>query len=233
MGSLLGSMSIALSSLHNSEEALDVTSNNISNMNTPGYSRQRVNFSESPSIQAGTLQFGTGAQIDNIQSVRDQVLEFRINSESQQSAALNAYLGPMLQVQASFNENAGTGLQGAISGFFNSFSQLSTNPSNVPLRQGVLTAAQNMASAFNTASTNLNTLRTSVNSQIPTVVQQVNTLAQQVAQLNTRISQSQSLGQNSGAMEDQRNQLISQMSKLTNITEIQGDHGAIGISTAQ
>ncbi|HZU32962.1 MAG TPA: flagellar hook-associated protein FlgK [Candidatus Angelobacter sp.] len=232
MAGLMGSMSIALSSLKNNQEALDVTSNNIANQNTPGYSRQRVNFSESSSLDYGTLQFGTGSQIDNIQSIRDQVLEFRINSESQQEAALDAYLGPMQQVQASFNEAAGTGLQTSISGFFNSLTQLSTDPNSVPLRQGVITAAQNMTAAFNSAANNLSQLQTSTNAQIPTVAQQINTLASSIAQLNTRISQSQSSGNNSGTLEDERNQLISKMSQLVNISMVQGDHGVINISTA-
>src|SRR5580692_2181123 len=125
MGSLASSMSIALSALANNQEALDVTTNNIANQNTPGYSRQRVNFSESATVQLGSMQFGTGSKIDNIQSIRDQVLDFRLNSETQTQSALDSYLGPLQQVQASFNEAAGTGLQSSISGFFNSFSQLS------------------------------------------------------------------------------------------------------------
>jgi flagellar hook-associated protein 1 len=232
MGSLTGIMSIGLGALRNSQEAIDVTSNNIANLNTVGYSRQRVNLSESPATQFGALQFGTGAQVDNIQSIRDQVLDFRISSESQQQSALNAYLGPMQQVQATFNETAGTGLQGAISGLFNSLSQLSTDPASVPLRQSVLTAGQNMTAAFNSAATNLNTLRTSTNAQIPSAVQQVNALAQSVAQLNLSISQSQASGQNSGVLQDQRNQLIQKISQIVNINMIQGDNGSIGISTA-
>src|SRR5258708_6013525 len=92
MGNLTGIMSIALGALRNSQEAIDVTSNNIANLNTVGYSRQRVNFSESTAVQFGALQFGTGAQIDNIQSIRDQVLDFRISGELQQQSALDAYL---------------------------------------------------------------------------------------------------------------------------------------------
>jgi flagellar hook-associated protein 1 FlgK len=123
-------------------------------------------------------------------------------------------------------------LQSAISGFFTSFSQLSTNPGNIPLRQSVLTAAQNMTAAFNNASINLNTQKIAADTQIPSTVQQINTLAQSVAELNMRISQSQTTGQNSGGLEDQRNQLIQQMSQLINISMIQGDNGTVSISTA-
>src|ERR1700760_2892400 len=232
MGSLSGSMSIALSALLNNQEALDVTSNNIANQNTQGYTRQRVNFSESATVQLGSFQFGTGAQIDNIQSVRNQVLDFRINTETQTQSALDAFLQPLQQIQSSFNEASGTGLQSSISGFFNSLSQLSTDPNSIPLRQSTLTAGQNLTSAFNTTANNLNTLRASTDQQIPTIVQQVNTLAQSVAQLNIRISQSQAQGQNTGALEDQRQQIIQQMSQLINISMIQGSDGSIGISTA-
>lgn len=232
MGTLSGSMSIALSALQNNQEALDVTSNNIANQNTPGYTRQRVNFSESETIGSGTLQFGTGSRIDNIESVRDQILDTRISSETQTQSALDTYVASSNQVQANFNEAAGTGLQSAISGFFNSFSQLSADPNSVPLRQSVLTASQNLSNAFNTASSNLSNLQAATDQQIPTLAQQVNTLAQSVAQLNTKISQTQAVGQNSGALEDQRNQVIQKLSQLINVSLIPGDGGSLGISTA-
>jgi flagellar hook-associated protein 1 len=232
MGSLSASMSIALRALSNNQEALDVTSNNIANQNTPGYSRQRINFSESATVQFGSLQVGTGSQIDNIQSVRDQVLDFRINSETQTQSALDAYLGPAQQIQNNFNEASGTGLQSAISGFFNSFSQLSTDPTSIPLRQSVLTASQNLASSFNSAASNLNALQQSTDQQIPTIAQQVNALAQSVSQLNTQISQSQASGQNSGTLEDQRNTLIQKISQLVDVSQIPASDGSIGISTA-
>lgn len=232
MGSLTSSMSIALSALQNNQEALNVTSNNIANQNTQGYTRQRVNFSESTPVQLGTFQFGTGSKIDNIESVRDQVLDFRISGETQTQSALDAFLQPMQQVQSNFNEAAGTGLQSSISGFFASLSQLATDPNNIPLRQSVLTAAQNMAGAFNTTANNLNNLRASTDEQIPTITQQVNTLAQSVAQLNIQIGQGQAAGQNTGALEDQRNQVIQHMSQLINIQMIQSNDGTIGVSTA-
>jgi flagellar hook-associated protein 1 FlgK len=226
-------MSIALGALQNNQEALEVTSNNISNQNTQGYSRQVVNFSEGATVQFGSLQFGTGAQVDNIQSIRDQVLDFRIANETSTQSGLDTYVTSMNQVQANFNEAAGTGLQSAISGFFNSLSNLSTDPSNVSLRQSVLTAGQNLTSSFNTAANTLSNTQAAANQQVAPEVQQVNTLAQNVAALNTKISQAQASGQNTGSMEDQRNQLILQMSQITNISLIQGDHGTINIATAQ
>jgi flagellar hook-associated protein 1 len=232
MADLMGSMSIALGALKNSQEALDVTSNNIANLNTPGYSRQRVNVSEGPPIQYGRLQFGSGANIDNIQSIRDQVLEFRINSESGQQSSLDSYLQPMQQIQAGFNEAAGNGLQSAMSGFFNSLTQLSTNPANIPMRQNVITAAQGLSQTFNNAATNLATLRSSQDQQIPTVVQQINTLTQGIAQLNLRIGQFQSSGQNPGIIEDQRNALINKLSALINVTMVDSGNGVVSISTA-
>jgi len=95
----------------------------------------------------------------------------------------------MQQLQAGFNEATGTGLQSSISSFFNSLTQLSTNPANVPMRQNVLTAAQGLTQAFNNASSNLTTMRATQDQQVPTVVQQINTLASSIAQLNSRISQ--------------------------------------------
>ena len=138
----------------------------------------------------------------------------------------------MQQLQAGFNEATGTGLQSSISSFFNSLTQLSTNPANVPMRQNVLTAAQGLTQAFNNASSNLTTMRATQDQQVPTVVQQINTLASSIAQLNSRISQFSAGGGNSGVLEDQRNQLIHQMASLINVTMVDGGHGTISVSTA-
>lgn len=232
MANLMGTMSIALGALKNNQEALDVTSNNIANQNTPGYSRQRVNLSESTYLQVGQLQFGTGAQVDNIQSIRDQVLDFRLNSEMSTQSGLDSYLQPMQQIQSYFNEASGTGLQSSISGFYNSLTQLSTNPSSVPLRQSVISSAQTLAQTFNNSANNLNNIKAAMDAQVPSLTQQANTLTQSIAALNLKISQASGSGQQSGVLEDQRNQLIQKLSQIIEVQTIDGGHGSVSLSTS-
>jgi len=142
MGSLSGSLSIGMSGLQAAQDELNVCTNNISNINTAGYTRQVVNLNEQTPLQEGQMSFGTGVSVGQITSVRDNVLELQIANETQQQAQSQGYLNPMQQVQNLFNDSSGTGLQSALSNFFNSFTQLSTDPSNSALRQSVLGAAQ-------------------------------------------------------------------------------------------
>jgi flagellar hook-associated protein 1 len=151
MGTLSGSLSIALQALEADQGAIAVTTNNVANANTPGYARQVAEFSENTPIVVGNLVLGTGVTLDQPQTVRDNILQLRIAQESQQTGQLNSFLDGMTQVESLFNETSGTGLQTPLSAFFSSLQQLSTDPSDSSLRAGVISAAQNLATAFNQA----------------------------------------------------------------------------------
>src|SRR5579875_442517 len=177
MGTLTGSLNIALSALMADQAAVEVTSNNIANANTPGYSRQRPVFVEQPSVTFGNLQFGLGTELQSIQRVTDPILELQIDHETQNQSQLNAFIGAMNQVNALFNETQGAGLQSAITQFFNSFQELSTNPTSTVMRQAVLNAGQNLSIAFNQASNTLTQIKSSLDQSVNQVVGQINDLS--------------------------------------------------------
>jgi flagellar hook-associated protein 1 len=231
MGSLTGSLNISLQSLLAEQTAIETTSNNIANVNTPGYSRQVANFADTPPVQIGGITLGTGVQISDVTSLRDSILDLRVNQETQQQGQLTAFLSSGQQIQSLFNEPAGSGLQAPLTAFFSSLSQLSANPSDLNVRQGVLSAAQNLASAFNQASTNLSTLQRSVDLSVTQSVSQINTLTSQIAAVNTQVAAATSAGQNPGAFVDQRQQLLNQLSNLVDISEIDAGNGSLTITT--
>lgn len=198
MGTLNTALSIAIGSLDADQGAIAVTTNNLANANTPGYDRQIVNFSENAPIEVGNLVFGAGVTLQQAQSVRSNVLQLQLNQEMQTSGQLDSFVNGMSQVQTLFNETAGTGLQTPLSAFFSSFQQLSTNPANSSLRVGVISAAQNLATAFNQASSALTTQQSDLNQSVQQSVSQVNTYSSQIAQLNNQIT---SLTQNRGRPE--------------------------------
>jgi len=214
------------------EAALSTTSNNIANANTPGYSRETANFAEAPPVQWGGQLYGTGVELTGITSQQSGVLQQLLNQDTQQQSQYNSFLTTMQQVQTLFNETSGSGLQSSITAFFNSLQQLSTDPSNTMYRQAVLTSAQNMAQNFNSASASLATLQQNADTSVTQSVNQINSLLPQIAQLNSQVSEAQSTGQNAGAFLDQRNQLITQLSGLINVSEIDAGNGNITLTTA-
>ena len=232
MGGLSGSLNIVLGSLLTDQGAIETTSNNIANVNTPGYSRQRPDLEETPPIQIGGLNFGTGVELKQVVSLRDSILDLRVNQETQQQGRFEGFLGSAQQIQSFFNETTGTGLQANLTAFFNSLSQLSTSPSDLNVRQSVLTVAQNLSTSFNQAATNLSRLQTSVNLNVTQSVSQINTLTAQIATANAQVSAAQSANRNPGPFVDQRQQLLNQLSNLVDISEINAGNGNLTITTS-
>jgi len=232
MGSLSASLNIALQSMLAEQGAIETTSNNIANANTPGYSRQRPDLEEMPPVKLGGITLGAGVQMTQVSSLRDKVLELRIDQETQQQGQLNSFISGGQQVQVLFNETSGTGLQAPLSNFFNSLSELSTNPSDLTTRQNVITAAQNLANAFNQTSTNLATLQRNTDLAAQQSVTQINSLITQIAQVNQQVVAATTTGGNAGPFEDQRQQLIGKLSNYIDVAEVDAGNNSLTLTTA-
>jgi len=224
MPGLNTSMSIAVQALAAEQGALSVTSNNIANVNTPGYSRQVAVFNEAPTFQESGASFGDGVTLEQFQSVRDQLLQLRIYEETQQQGNSQTQLNSLNQVEGIFSDPS-QGVGGALSAFFNSLSQLSTNPTDANARQQVLTAANNLANSFHQAVSSLGTIKSGLDQSVPQTVDQINRLTSQIATLNGQVAQAQGLGKDPGSTQDQRDELIRQLSGLVNISVTQTEHG--------
>jgi flagellar hook-associated protein 1 len=231
VGSLTSSLNIALQSMLAEQGAIETTSNNIANVNTPGYSRQRPDLVETSPVQYGNITLGTGVQLSKVESLRSAILDLRVNQETQQQGQLGSFISSGQQIQTLFNETAGTGLQAPLTAFFNSLSQLSSNPSDSNVRQGVITAAQNLSRAFNQTSNNLTTLQRNVDLSVTQSVSQINTLTAQIAKVNVQVSSATAAGQNPGPFIDQRQQLVNQLSSLVDVSQIDAGNGSLTLTT--
>ncbi len=218
---LNATLSSAVRSLLVSSAAIQTTNNNISNANTPGYSRQTVALTESLPDGSG---LGTGVDLVGYQSVRSELLQGQIQSQTQTQSGANAQLSTLQQVQNVFSSSTNN-LSSQLSALFSSLSSLSTSPSDSSLRQSVLTAGQNLANSFNSASNSLTSLQTSLNSQVTQDVSQINQLTQQIAALNPQIQAAQAKGQGLGALQDQQDQLVLSLSKLTDVSTTKTENG--------
>jgi flagellar hook-associated protein 1 FlgK len=231
MGGLTSSLNIAVNSLMADQGALNVTSNNIANANTPNYTVESPVLVEQAPAVYGNILLGQGVELQNIQTVRDQVLQSRINQETQTQGQVNSYLGGMNQVQALFNEAQGVGLQNVMSQFFNSLQTLSTNPTDASLRQGVLSAGQALAGAFNQAANGLSQVRSGLDQSVAQNVTQINQLTSQIAQLNSQINALQGTPSPPNTLLDQRNQLVTQLSQYIGVNAINTTSGTFELTT--
>jgi flagellar hook-associated protein 1 FlgK len=232
MSDLFGSLSIAVRSLLAQEGAINTTANNISNVNTPGYSRQIPILTENPPLDTGQISIGNGVNFEGIQSVRDNILELRIDQENQQQNRLQTYVNSMNQVQSLFNDTEGGGLGTVINQFFNSFQQLSANPTDVPTRQGVISAGQNLASAFQQTGQELSGIQQGVDQEVGQTVNEINSDTTQLAGLNQQISSLQGNAEQAGMLEDQQYSVLSSLSKLVDVAVTDAGDGSLTITTS-
>jgi flagellar hook-associated protein 1 len=223
MGSLNASLASALSGLTADQGALEATTNNVANVDTPGYSRQTPILVSGDPVVVAPLTFGTGVKLTGIQSIRDAVLESRVQQETQNQGQFDAQVSALQQTQVNFTGDTGD-IGSAISNFFNSVNQLATNPANLSVRQGVLTSAGNLATAFNSTANQLTQQRANLDLSMVQTVDQINQFTQQIAQLNGEISNLQNVGENAGTFIDQRTQLIDQLSSIVDVSVIPSDN---------
>ncbi|HUH61768.1 MAG TPA: flagellar hook-associated protein FlgK [Terracidiphilus sp.] len=223
-------MLAGVQALEASQAALDSTSNNIANANTPGYTREVADFNENPENLTGAGLSGGGVTLDGIQSVRDELLNLQIQQQTSDQSSANTQSALFQQLQTYFSSN-GEDLATTLAAFSSALAQLSANPGNSAVRQSLLSAGQNLAQSFNTTASGLTTAQSDADQQVTQTVAQINSLTQQIAQLNSQLTSSVTTSQNGGTIEDQRDQLVQQLSTLVGISVTQSSDGEV-ITTA-
>jgi flagellar hook-associated protein 1 FlgK len=203
----------AMSSLLASQLELSVASNNISNAQTPGYSRQRVNLA--PSALA------SGVDVVGIQALRDQITSNRLNLETSYKSAQDTMQQTLQDIQSAFNDPQGTGLLSSITGFFNSFQTLSTDPTSMTNRTLVQQAGKSLANAFQSQAANLTNQQQTANQAVATDVNKINSLTTQIAAITQQIQQQETPDQPQNSLRDQRSQLVQQLSQIVDAREIE------------
>jgi flagellar hook-associated protein 1 FlgK len=231
-------MDLARQSLMANQAALNVTSNNVANQNTPGYTRQVVSWQTRDSVTIGGLTVDGGVSVvQSGISQRDRVLEQRVQQQTQIQAQSAVLESAMEQVQNIFgitstsSSASSTQLGSAIDSFFNALSSLTANPSDTATRQKVLSAANNLAGAFNSASNQVAQISTSLNQQVSVYVQSVNSLTSTIASLNQQIA-STNPDSDAGVLEDQRQQAIAQLSQYIGLNQISTEGNGITLTTS-
>lgn len=218
MPSIFDGLYIGTSGLNVAQNALNITGNNISNANTPGYTRESPEIVEQyPQItQIGA--FGLGAKLESIKSARNQFLDNTLSQQLTSQSYYQTMNNNLTQIQNIFNEQNGTGLNTALNNFFNSWQSLSSNPNLATARQQVIQAGQTLTQTINNSYDSLQQLQSNLNSQVTSDVNQINTIAQNIANINYEIKLATlAPNQTANTLIDQRNQLVQQLQKIANV----------------
>ena len=224
MAGLNTTLLIGVQALEASQAALTATSNNIANSNTPGYTREVPQFSENPENLSGETVTGGGVTLEGLQSVRDELLNLQIQQQTSQQSSANTQAASLQQIQTNFG-NTGNDIASELTAFSKSLTQLSANPSDAATQQDVLATGQDLSRSFNSTANGLTSAQSNADSQVTQTVAQINTLTQQIAQLNGQLYQLTAAGQDGGTVQDQRDQLVQNLSSLIGISITQSSDG--------
>ena len=236
MATLNSALQIIAGALNADQGALNVTSNNVANANTPGYTREVPVFQANDAVTINGIAYGQGDQITSAQSQRSLVLNASVEQQTQAQQATNSESTALQQVQTIFNQvttgssSTVNSLGDQITNFFNSVTALEATPSSDTLRQSVLAAASTLTSTFNNVASQLTQQTASVSQQVQGVVQQINPLLTSIAQLNQQITAS-SPNADAGQLEDQRQNDLQQLSQYIGINVIQTQDNGLTITT--
>jgi flagellar hook-associated protein 1 len=236
MGTLTSLMNLSLDALRASQDAINITSNNVANVNTPGYTEETATWQETDSVSlGGKTSVGTGATVTAV-SQRDRVLEQRIQQQTQLQASTSAESAALTQLQSVFGISStstsasSTTIGSDVNAFFNSFSTLQVSPTSGSAQQAVWSAAENMASDFNSASSQIAQQTASLNQQVTGIVGQVNSLTASIAQLNAQIASASPNG-DAGTLEDQRQEDLTQLSQLIGFNQTTTEDNGLTLTT--
>lgn len=219
MSSLGSLLNTALTSLQANQVGLSVVSNNIANVNTPGFSRQRVLMREGP-VVGGHIPVGSGVEVFGTEAFRDQLIERRLWNETSSKSAGDLTHQSLSDIEMVFNESGNTGLLPLISSFFNSFQKLSANPSSTDLRQQVTTSAASLTQYINARASDLQNMKTAIDHSINDDVSKANTLIDQIAVIAKRIHETETAEQPANDLRDQRTSLVKKLSEIMNVKEL-------------
>jgi len=219
----------ALSGALAAQAALSATSQNVANVNTPGYTRQGALLASVQPMKGGALSAGSGVTVPALLRFSDGYKSLQLWSAASQLGQLSTaqpYLTQLEQVLGDDESSINAGLDA----FFGALNATSVDPTSNPLRQQIIIAADALAQRFNGLNQVLSNQRASVAQQRLTAVSQINTLSAQIAKLNEEIALTQGTGVNSSGLIDARDGKIDELAGLVSLQIVEQPDGSRSVS---
>ncbi|HRD65764.1 MAG TPA: flagellar hook-associated protein FlgK [Candidatus Competibacter sp.] len=221
-----------LSGLVAFQRALATTSHNIANANTPGYSRQRVELTNSRPAFAGSIgqpiYVGTGVSTQSISRVHDDFLTQQVRNHGSnvgQSEAKSAWIDQLDGILG----DSDTGLAPALGQFFGAVQDVADSPASTSARQALLGQAGTLAARFQELDGQMNTLREGANQSLRNTVGEINRLAENIAKANGAIALMQGNGGASPDLLDQRDQIVADLARRVSVSTVVQDDGTLSV----
>jgi flagellar hook-associated protein 1 FlgK len=230
MTDLFGVLNIGTSALLLQQRAINVTGNNIANVNTPGYSRQRLNVAANAPVDSITGPIGTGVHSGAVERIYDRFLGLQLNNQNANLGRWEAQKGMLERVEAVFDESGGYGLNQALSDFWNAWQDLSLNPSG-PIERSVAAATSEiLADTIRQKYGELEQLQEDIDEALEGAVDDINRLTAHIADLNQKIAAIEAGGDPANDFRDSRDLALKQLSEIIDIKSFEDATGRVVVS---
>ncbi|MEE9503923.1 MAG: flagellar hook-associated protein FlgK, partial [Thermodesulfobacteriota bacterium] len=205
-----------------------VVSHNISNVSTPGYSRQRLEIETSPSLSTDIGQMGTGVRALGVRREYDAFINAQINIEKQILGNWQSQDYSFMRVEGLFNETSVSGLSGAMDEYWNAWQAVADNPSGSAERVNLISLAETMARDFNNRFNELFTIQSDIDANIKGIVDNINILVDQIAEVNEKISWIETAGGDAANdFRDERVRLLDELGGMIGFSSFEDSSGQV------
>lgn len=226
-----GLISLGTRTMFAAQAQINTTANNISNANTPGYSRQTVQLETAGGQFTGAGFFGKGVNISTVQRAHNAFLSAEASNTAAVAAGDATRLDYLQRMEQAFRMGE-SGLGFAAGHLLNAFVDVASNPSDASSRQVVLSRVEELASRYRSAAGELTALQQGITQDLKTSIATVNELTKRVADLNQQIARVKGLGHEPNDLLDQRDRLIGEISQFLQVTQIPAPDGTVGLFIA-
>jgi flagellar hook-associated protein 1 FlgK len=230
--SLFSTLQLASNALQAQSIGLQVTGQNIANVNTPGYARAQINLTPAPTQRLGNLLLGLGVEVDSIKQSTDAHLNERLRSAMADTAGGDVRETVYGQLESAIGELEDTDISTSMNSFFSAISQILNQPESVSVRNLAILQGKTLAGDINRLAARASELRNDANDQIIEMEPEINRLLSRVADLNVKIATTEggSLSTSDAVgLRDERAAALESLSKLIDVTTKEQTSGAINV----
>ena len=229
MSGLFSALNSARTSLEVNQKSIEIVGNNISNVNTEGYSRQKANLETYPAMNFGDFFIGQGVKITDVSRDHDVFIEQQIKQKAIDFGLQDALTRPLSELERVFNiteDNISTD----IDNFFDSLQELSADPSDLVQRNNVILQGEVLATSFNNTVNELNSIKENINDTILSKIDTVNSQINEIADLNDRIYGIEIHGQTANSARDQRDMVAKSLAQTLGAQSYENDNGMLSVA---
>lgn len=237
MANGMAGLFIGTTGLKTAQTALNTTAHNLSNINTSGYTRQQVTFSDTQYVRVNTSDkvsspdYGLGVAVSEVRRIRDQFIDQAYRNENSRLGFYESQYKAIEEIEDQFGEMQGVTYESYLINFYNSVNELAKNPTSTVARSSLIQNATAFIEKSENVYKGLKDYQTTLNTQVKNMVDSINKLGDKIYTLNKKISKIESTGiEDANDLRDERDAAIDELSKYIDITYYENDSKEVIIS---